>query len=54
MSLQNPATVRATSIATHQRKRAIKTNKLMYQSKDNVKTTEYALGAKINRRMSNP
>ena len=54
LSLQNPATIRAASVATQQRKRAIKTNKVMPSNKDNVKTNEYALGAKIDRRMSNP
>jgi len=54
MSLQNPAAVRAASVATQQRKRAVKTNKLMSSNKENVKTNDYTLGAKINRRMSNP
>ena len=54
MSLQNPAAVRAASVATQQRKRAVKTNKLMSSNKENVKTTDYAHGAKIDRRMSNP
>ena len=53
LSLQNPAAVRAASVAT-QRKRAVKPNKLMSSNKDKVKTTEYTIGAKINRRMSNP
>lgn len=53
-SLQNPAALRAVSVATQQRKRATKTNKFITLNKDNVQTTEYILGASLNRRMSNP
>ena len=53
-SLQNPAAVRAASVATQQRKRAIQSNKNYSSNKETVKSSECVLGANINRRMSNP